>query len=181
MIISREKRKNNIAEYILYMWQIEDLIRAYNFDIERINSELVSQYDVSDNERTEIFSWYAGLAESMLTEGVRSHGHLQYLDSLVEELNDFHFRLIDSSHHSEYQKKYMTTVRDISELRLKMGSKERISDMEVCLTALYGLILMRIKKRKVSKDTEKVFNSFSELLADLSKTFKSYETGTIEI
>ncbi|MEA1876314.1 MAG: DUF4924 family protein [Bacteroidota bacterium] len=181
MYISREKRKNNIAEYILYMWQIEDLIRAYNFDIEIINKELISQYDVSKEERMEISSWYTGLAESMLTEGIRNHGHLHYLDSLIEELNDFHFRLIDSSHQSEYQKKYMTTVRDISELRLKMGNKERISDMEVCLTALYGLILMRLKKRKVSKDTEKVFNSFSELLADLSRIFKSYETGTIEI
>ena len=181
MYISRDKRKNNIAEYILYMWQIEDLIRAFNFNIEKINTELVSQYDVSAEERVEIKNWYAGLAESMLAEGIRNNGHLHYLDSLTEELNDFHFRLIDSSHHSEYQKKYMITVRDISELRLKMGKKERISDMEVCLTALYGLLLMRLKKRQVSKDTEKVLNSFSELLADLSRIFKSYETGKIEI
>lgn len=181
MYISQEKRKNNIAEYILYMWQIEDLIRANNFDIESINTNLVRQYDVSEEKRIEIYAWYTGLAESMLTEGIRNHGHLHYLDSLIEELNDFHFRLIDSSHQSEYQKKYMTIVRDISELRLKMGNKERISDMEVCLTALYGLILMRLKKRKISKDTEKVLNSFSELLADLSRIFKSYETGTIEI
>ena len=28
MIIAQKKRKENIAEYLLYMWQIEDLIRA---------------------------------------------------------------------------------------------------------------------------------------------------------
>ncbi len=181
MYISRDKRKNNIAEYILYMWHIEDLLRALDFDIDRINTELVSKYDVSDEKRKEIQSWYIGLAESMLTEGIRNSGHLHYLDSLTNELNDFHFRLIDSSHQAEYQKKYMATVRDISALRLKMGKKEQISDMEVCLTALYGLLLMRLKKRKVSKETEIVMNSFSNLLAELSSIYKAYETSSIEI
>ena len=181
MYIAQEKRKNNIAEYILYMWQIEDLIRAFNFDIEKINKELVSQYDVTKKQRFEIESWYGGLAESMLTEGIRVNGHLQYLVSLVDDLNDFHFRLIDSSHQAEYQKKYMDSVSEISELRKKMGDKERISDMEVCLTALYGLLLMRLKKKKISEDTEKVLSTFSELLAELSKIYNSVETGQIEI
>ena len=26
MIIAKEKRENNIAEYLLYMWQVEDLL-----------------------------------------------------------------------------------------------------------------------------------------------------------
>ncbi|MFR1241726.1 MAG: DUF4924 family protein, partial [Butyricimonas faecihominis] len=25
MLIAREKRKSNVAEYILYMWQVEDM------------------------------------------------------------------------------------------------------------------------------------------------------------
>jgi len=37
MFITQQKKKENIAKYILYMWQIEDVIRAYNFDIESIN------------------------------------------------------------------------------------------------------------------------------------------------
>lgn len=36
MIIASRKRKENIAEYILYMWQIEDIIRANSCDIEQI-------------------------------------------------------------------------------------------------------------------------------------------------
>ena len=34
MIIARQKRKENIAEYLLYMWQVEDLIRANKFDMD---------------------------------------------------------------------------------------------------------------------------------------------------
>ena len=29
MFIAQELRKKSIAEYLLYMWQMEDLIRAY--------------------------------------------------------------------------------------------------------------------------------------------------------
>ena len=29
MIIARQKKQENIAEYLLYMWQIEDIIRAF--------------------------------------------------------------------------------------------------------------------------------------------------------
>ena len=50
MYIASQKRKENIAEYLLYMWQIEDMIRANGLDIDRIKvrseehtSELQSQ------------------------------------------------------------------------------------------------------------------------------------------
>ena len=36
MIVAEQKRKENVAEYILYMWQIEDTIRALDFDLTRI-------------------------------------------------------------------------------------------------------------------------------------------------
>lgn len=36
MYISQQLKQQNIAEYLLYMWQVEDLIRANGFDIERI-------------------------------------------------------------------------------------------------------------------------------------------------
>ena len=36
MFIASQKRKENIAEYLLYMWQIEDMIRANNLDIDKI-------------------------------------------------------------------------------------------------------------------------------------------------
>ena len=44
MLIAQEKRKTNIAEYILYMWQVEDLIRAHQFNMDLIEQNLISQY-----------------------------------------------------------------------------------------------------------------------------------------
>ena len=44
MIIARRKRKENIAEYLLYMWQVEDLIRANQFDLDSIRRTVIAQY-----------------------------------------------------------------------------------------------------------------------------------------
>lgn len=35
MYISKQLKQKNIAEYLLYMWQVEDMIRANNFDMEK--------------------------------------------------------------------------------------------------------------------------------------------------
>lgn len=42
MLIAQQKRKQNIAEYILYLWQLEDLLRALQFSPEAIYSQLVA-------------------------------------------------------------------------------------------------------------------------------------------
>ena len=51
MIIASQKRKENIAEYLLYMWQIEDLIRANGLDINKIISNVIDRYDLSPEQR----------------------------------------------------------------------------------------------------------------------------------
>ncbi|MFW5767468.1 MAG: DUF4924 family protein, partial [Bacteroidota bacterium] len=61
MIIAKQKKQENIAEYVLYMWQIEDLLRALKFDEKLIEEQLVEQYDVPETEKTEIRNWYKGL------------------------------------------------------------------------------------------------------------------------
>ena len=44
MLIAREKKKNNIAEYILYMWQLEDMLRALKLDMEQVDRYLVAGF-----------------------------------------------------------------------------------------------------------------------------------------
>lgn len=40
MFISQQLRKKSIAEYVLYMWQVEDLIRAYGCSLSRIKTSM---------------------------------------------------------------------------------------------------------------------------------------------
>ena len=181
MIISQQKRAENIAEYILYMWQIEDLIRAYNFDTERMNSELTDQYQVNPEVKKDIRFWYEGLADSMKSEQIPVSGHLAFLVGLVDDLNDFHYRLIDSPHHSDYRVLYEDAIYNIGDFRKKMLVKDKMSDMEVCLTVLYGFMLMKMKKRIISEDTAGAIETIRKLIAMLSFKFKEFEEGLIEL
>ena len=77
MIVAKQKRKENIAEYLLYMWQVEDLIRANQFDIDSIRRTVIAQYDQPDEVKEEIAGWYEVLIEMMRSEGVKEKGHIQ--------------------------------------------------------------------------------------------------------
>ena len=94
MIVANQKRKENIAEYLLYMWQVEDLIRASNFDMETIRKQVVDRYDQPAEVKEEIARWYEELIEMMRTEGVKEEGHIQLNKNVIIVLTDLHLRLL---------------------------------------------------------------------------------------
>lgn len=75
MIIAQQKRKENICEYLLYMWQVEDLLRATGCRTEQIESLLLSKYGLSEEELLPIRQWYLELADMMRQEGKLEVGH----------------------------------------------------------------------------------------------------------
>lgn len=97
MFIAHKLRKENICEYLLYMWQIEDLIRAFNLNIDTINERIISNYPVKDEaERKSLYEWYESLIEMMRLENIQEKGHLQLNKNIIIDLNDFHELLIKS-------------------------------------------------------------------------------------
>ena len=96
MIISRELRKRNIAEYLLYMWQGEDLLRAYELSMEKITAALVTPYNLHADGEKEMVEGYENLAEMMRMEGVKEKGHLQINKNVIINLTDLHSRLLKS-------------------------------------------------------------------------------------
>ena len=51
------KRRENIAEYILYLWQIEDLLRALQFSPEAIYSQLIAPRGIEEGQRHNYLLW----------------------------------------------------------------------------------------------------------------------------
>ena len=94
MLIAQQKFKENIAEYILYMWQVEDMIRACNLDIDVIQERIVNSMVDEEAIRKEIRVWYADLISKMKLEGKEKNGHLRDLDDLFIEINYLHGTLI---------------------------------------------------------------------------------------
>ena len=88
MIIAQQKKKDNIVEYLLYMWQVEDLIRANHFDLYNIQQTIVSQYEQPDNVKQQILQWYGELINMMRSEGVMESGHIQLNKNVMAALTE---------------------------------------------------------------------------------------------
>ncbi len=170
MLIAREKFATNIIEYLLYMWQLEDLLRAKSLDPVRIEKEIVSGYHRPPEEMQKISEWYRSLAERMAQEELQNQGHLASLNRLVEELNDLHLNLLNDLHDQKYAELYGWAKEPIRALKQKIG-KPGMLEIEACLQGLYGLLLMRLQKREVSAETLESLSTFSHLLAHLNQRY----------
>ena len=175
MLIAKQKRRENIAEYILYLWQLEDLLRALLFDGDKIYSTLVEPLQVNDEKKQEIFFWYISITNLLKEEGKETSGHTSHSLHLIRELNDVHNYLLKLGD-EKYRVLYAKAKPNIDAYREKSGN-DRTSDIEVCFNALYAKMLLSLRKETVSADTEEAFKTFSSLLAYLAAKFHRFENG----
>lgn len=175
MYIASQLRKTNIAEYILYMWQIEDIIRGLNLDIDLIDSKhLASITSLSPEQHREYRQWYESLIDMMRREDVTTKGHLQMNRNVVADLVELHRALLDDPRFSSYHSLYYRTLPSIVELRAKAGSQAE-EEINTCLTALYGLMLLRLQGKEVSPETTAALADISRLVGTLAAYYKKNE------
>ena len=141
MIIASQKKKENIAEYLLYMWQIEDIIRAYGLDIDQIQKHIIDSYDLPEEQKKSMRDWYESLIDMMHSEGVEKKGHLQLNKNVLIDLTDLHLRLLKSTREPFYGAAFFKTLPYIVELRAKSG-EGKTGELETCFNALYGVCLL---------------------------------------
>ena len=94
MKIAQQLKEKNIAEYLIYMWQVEDLIRANECDIDKIRENIISRYP--EEEQPALEEWYGNLVDMMRTEGVKEKGHLQINRNVIVNLTELHVELLAS-------------------------------------------------------------------------------------
>lgn len=110
MIVARRKRDENIVEYLIYMWQVEDLIRANQFDMSLIEERIISQYSCDDDLRAEIREWWDNLCAMMTLEKVENTGHLQVNVNTLNEINYLHNILLKEPNEVAYRHIINATV-----------------------------------------------------------------------
>ena len=167
-------KQENIAEYLLFMWQTEDLLRACNLDIDQVQRSLIDSSYTTDEERAKARDWYEGLIMMMKQEGVQQEGHLQINKNLIIDLTDAHLRLLKDPKESEYIALYYHTLPHIVALRAKAGDKQ-LPELETCFTALYGYLLLKLQKRKITGETQAAVAQITTLLRVLSKKYQTID------
>lgn len=178
MFIAKSIREKSVVEYLLYMWQMEDLIRAYGCSLTRIHCEYIDRFDYTDQQKDEEEDWFGDLIRMMNQEGKREKGHLAINEVLLQDLGDLHVRLLQSTRFPYYSAEYYRVLPFIVELRQK-GDKE-IGEVETCLNALYGVMLLRMRQKPISPETAHAIKAITTFLGMLSDYYIKDRTEGLE-
>lgn len=149
-----KSKKENIAEYILYLWQMEDYLRAFP-----------AQADAT----AELHE----LNEMMHREGIVESGHLQLAQNALSELEELHSRLLQED--AIYRANIIRLTPSLNLLKAKTD-KPTMSDIEACLLLLYQIMLLRLQKREITPETANVQQQATRLLQFLSKIYYDHKT-----
>lgn len=180
MFVSKQLKENNIAEYLLYMWQVEDMIRANGMDMDRIKETLVAPANLDAEREKELVEWYENLVEMMRQEGISERGHLQINKNIITWLTDLHLRLLKSNKYPFYSAHYYKALPFIVELRTQ-GNNRELSELENCFDLLYGVLLLKLQKREVSEGTLQAVKTVSQFLGLLSVCYKKDKEGELKL
>ena len=178
MDIAQAKRKENIAEYILYLWQIEDLLRALQFSPEAIYSQFVAPRNLDEQSQNVLLMWYMDIATLLREEEKESSGHLDHTLHLVADLHNLHLQLMQLPVGAAYRAKVAHLEPYLPTLRTIFG--KNISDTELCFRALYAAMLYRIKGggERAIEDTLAVV---SPAIGELAAIYGKIERGEINL
>lgn len=146
-------KKDNIAEYILYLWQMEDFLRAFPQQAEAT---------------TELHE----LNEMMHREGIIESGHLQLAANALNELEELHAQLLDED--AMYRAAIMRLQPSLNLLKAKTD-RPTMSDIEACLLLLYQIMMLRLQKKEITPETAQVQQQATQLLQFLSKTYRDFD------
>ncbi len=166
MFIAQELRKKSIAEYLLYMWQMEDLIRAYDCSLSKIKAQYIDKFQYAEDQKEDETDWFGNLIRMMNEESCRAKGHLQINKIVLQDLVDLHNQLLNSNKFPFYNAEYYKVLPFIVELRNK-GDKD-INEIETCLDALYGVMLLRMRQKEITPETNHAVKEITTFIGMLS-------------
>ena len=180
MFIASKLKNENVCEYLLYMWQIEDLLRAFHLDMDAVNQQIIMQYPVNDeSERKKIYEWYESLIEMMRLESITENGHLQLNKNIIIDLDDFHNLMLKSGKVPDYNNRFFKILPLINQFRQKGDAG--LSDIELCFNFQYGFMILRLKKAEISLQTQQTQTEISKFLVLLARNYQLHRNGELDL
>ena len=153
-----KNKRENIAEYILWIWQLEDYLRAF-------------PNAATDNENpSPDMRFLAELSEMMHREGVTEKGHVQLARNAMVELEELHRRLLDED--ASYRAAMIRLTPALNILKSKTDNP-LMSDLEAGLTLLYQVLLLRLQHKEITSATAETQTQVTRLLQFLSKIYRA--------
>ena len=178
MFIANKTKESNIAEHVIYMFQIEDLIRANNLDIDTIVGTLLSPQIKDEKILEDYKSWYVGLIKKMKAEGIIKTGHSSEINEILMELLMLHDTLINVLDNKKYKIVFEKALPALKDFQQK-SNDSNINLVETGFNALYSKVILNLKGQSFTEATEDAFKAISNLLGTLAAYYNKMKKGEL--
>ena len=164
------KKKESIAEYIIYMYQTEDLILNYKLNLDDIFEYVIRHMSQVEQILKAQLLWYADLIEQMRNENiVNSKKRLSSTQEYVNRLISLHEGLLNTE--KKYQIVYSKAEKDIQH-HIALSENTILNPVQICLNGIYGMLLLKLNGKTVSDEQQSTLVNFGNVLEYLSEAYK---------
>ena len=140
--------------YMVIVEAVNSVCEVGRMDINQINKYVVSHLPISSEEKEETGQWYINLITAMKNEKIVQAGHMKAVQEVVANMLLIHEQLLTKD--DAYCSIYKDAREDLSSFRTLAG--ENFDDIQICLNAVYGLLILRLNDRPVDASQKKVWS-----------------------
>ncbi|MGP1578954.1 DUF4924 family protein [Porphyromonas endodontalis] len=165
-----QMREQNPAEYLIYMWYLESLVRAMprqeDFDSFLLRSP--EQLPVIGSLREVL----PPLRKEMLVEDImeQPNRHTATLTALLQELEQLHKQLLADAGEEIYEELYTAVLTAVVEIRRRSGGVA-LGEVEAAIVALYGYTFLKQTHQETTKATREIMMRISVWLKVLGEKY----------
>jgi hypothetical protein len=177
MRLAEEKKKTNIIEYLLLMYQMEDLVRACQFDLDILVERFIRPHIKEEQLVQDYSRWYGEIAKDLKAFRREKSGHINEVYEIQMELFYLHNSLLTITPNEEYIKVYAEVQPLINEFRDK--TPMQLNDVDLCIHGLYMKLQLKLQGQEISQETENAFDAMRKMLTSLAKSFHKMKAGDV--
>ena len=106
MTVAAQKKRSHIVDYLLFTWQMEDLVRAAQFQPRLLEEWAENQANSEGTDPVEESKWLLALAEDMRRSGAEEKGHAGSVKDAMAELAHLHELLLGTLNDARYREAF---------------------------------------------------------------------------
>lgn len=171
-------QEENVAEYLLYIYQIEAMVRTLGLDLQRIEQALLAPAFSDAAQLQSQLDWYQNLLNEMQQRGLQKEGHIEQVEEILMELIYLHNTLMTILNDDKYKALCEQANEALQAFKAKANMVQK-HDVDVLLHAMFMKLQLKMKKQEISPETEAAFDLFRIQLAYLSKSYKRMKAGEL--
>ncbi|MDP4679727.1 MAG: DUF4924 family protein [Cyclobacteriaceae bacterium] len=163
-----KKLNENISEYIIQLFRKEDLVRAFEFDLEKIGSHVINHLPISNIEKLGEVNYYEDLIRKMKSEKVTEVGHISEANNLIQTLEALRNDLLKND---DVFSTIFNKAKPAIEENKKLSQGKIKNDIQVCLNGIYGFLLLRLNGKEIDENNKTKLEQFGNVLSYLSSKY----------